>query len=86
MEFQLSPEEAEVLRHLAQVEPREARAYLQDHPELAQRMTNWPPELRLEICRILYQSFDEETLAEHRKRHPRGSSDLVDQLQGLGDA
>lgn len=83
MEFQLSPEDAEVLRHLASVEPAEARAYLQDRPEVAKRMTSWPPEIRIEVCRILYRSFSGEQ--QERLRARRNSwSDLIEVLEGEG--
>ena len=80
MDFQLSPEDAEILRHLASVEPREARAYLQDRPEVARRMTSWPPEIRIEVCRILYRSFDgkqQDTLRTRRNSW----SDLIELLE-----
>ena len=80
MEFQLSPEDAEVLRHLASIEPLEARTYLQDRPAVAKRMTHWPPEIRIEVCRILYRSFDgqqQETLRTRRNTW----SDLIELLE-----
>ena len=83
MQFQLSPEDAQVLRHLASVEPVEARAYLQDRPDVAQRMTGWPPEIRIEVCRILYRSFSEEQ--QERLRARRNSwSDLIELLESEG--
>ena len=78
-DFRLAPEDAEILRYIASVEPLEARRYLQDRPELARRMTTWPPELRLEICRILYRSFPAETRARHEARR-EGAGALVDLL------
>lgn len=81
MDFTLAPEDAVALRHLAAIEPLEARRYLQDRPELARRMTAWPPEIRIEVCRILYRSFPEEQrLRMHERRHD-GSS-LLDLLEG----
>jgi hypothetical protein len=81
MEFRLSPEDARHLRRLAALEPGEARAYLQDRPELARAMLAWPPELRLEVCRILLQSFSEEKRAALRSRRHAGSNllDLLDE-------
>lgn len=80
MLFQLSPEDAEILRHLASVEPLEARSYLQDRPEVAQRMTGWPPEIRIEVCRILFRSFDERQQATLRARR-NSWSDLIELLE-----
>jgi hypothetical protein len=79
MEFELTAEDAEVLRHLASIEPIEARSYLQDRPELAQRMTSWPPEIRIEVCRIIYRSFSESARDGLRDRQERWS-DLIDLL------
>ena len=79
MDFTLTEEDAEVLRHLASVEPGEARAYLQDRPELARRMTNWPPEIRLEVCRILWLSFPADKRDATVARRS-GGTDLVDLL------
>ena len=80
MEFQLTPDDAEVLRHLASVEPLEARRYLQDRPAVAKRMTHWPPEIRIEVCRILDRSFDQaqqDTLQSRRNSW----SDLIELLE-----
>ncbi len=79
MEFTLTPEEADALRHMAAVEPLEARTWLQDRPELAKRMLSWPPELRLEVSRILLMSFDLERRQALRDRS-RGSIILSDLL------
>jgi hypothetical protein len=81
MEFTLTPEDAENLRHLASIEPREARSWLQDRPELAMRMTGWPPEIRIEVCRIIYRSFDDGQRAGLDQRRAPWS-DLLDLLQG----
>ena len=78
MEFVLSEQDADVLRHLASVEPEVARRYLQERPELARRMTSWPPEIRLEVCRIVFRSVPAEKRNALIARHP-GSS-LLDQL------
>lgn len=79
VDFTLSPEDADALREVARLSPLEARAYLQDRPELTRRMASWPPEIRLEVCRILWQSFPPEkrdrTLS---RRHP--GSNLLDLL------
>jgi hypothetical protein len=80
MDFTLSDDDAAALRHMASIEPMDARRWLQDRPELAQRMLSWPPELRLEICRILYRSFGEDRRAELQARRRPGSS-LLDQLE-----
>ena len=79
MEFTLSVEDAEALRHVASVEPMEARAYLQDRPELVKRMVAWPPEIRLEVCRILYRSFPEAQRRDMESRRHAGSN-LLDLL------
>lgn len=83
MDFTLSPEDAEALRHIAAVDPLEARTYLQDRPELVRRMTAWPPEIRLEVCRILYRSFPEtQRDGMQSRRHP--GSNLLDMLESEG--
>lgn len=81
MEFQLTNEDAEVLRHLASIEPLEARRYLQDRPAVAQRMTFWPPEIRIEVCRILYRSFEPKQ-RETLQARKNAWSDLIELLQG----
>jgi hypothetical protein len=73
-DFVLEPEDAAALRHLASVEPVDARRWLQDRPELARRMTSWPPELRIEVCRIIYRSFGDEQRRRLEERHARGGS------------
>ena len=80
MQFQLTPDDAEVLRHLASIEPLEARSYLQDRPEIARRMTQWPPEIRIEVCRILFRSFSEEQQDTLRARR-NSWSDLIELLE-----
>lgn len=80
VDFTLSESDAEALRHLAKVTPLEARRYLQDRPELAHRMTGWPPEIRLEVCRILYRSFPEDRRRRLRERRAPWS-DLIEQLE-----
>ena len=80
MEFQLTPEDAEVLRHLASIEPLDARHYLQDRPEVAKRMTFWPPEIRIEVCRILYRSFD-QTQQDTLRTRRNSWSDLIELLE-----
>jgi hypothetical protein len=81
MEFQLSAEDAEILRHLAGLEPLEARRYLQDHPPIARRMTHWPPEIRIEICRMIYRSFS-DTQREALESRRQTWSDLLELLRG----
>ena len=80
-DFILSPEDADVLRQLASLEPLAARGFLQDRPELARRMTAWPPELRLEVCRIIYRSFPEERRASMTDRR-RSATNLLQMLEG----
>jgi hypothetical protein len=80
-DFTLTEDDAAALRHVASIDPLEARHWLQDRPELVQRMVAWPPELRIEICRILYRSFGEESRDGLRARRHAGSS-LLDQLEG----
>ena len=53
MDFTLTEDDAQHLRHIASLEPLEARAYLQDRPDLARRVAGWPPEIRLESIRGL---------------------------------
>ena len=80
MDFTLSPEDAEALREMARMPPEDARAYLQDRPELTKRMSAWPPEIRLEVCRILWLSFPPEKRQRTvSRRHP--GSNLLDLLQ-----
>jgi hypothetical protein len=80
VDFTLSPEDADALRELARLEPADARAWLQDRPELTRRMTSWPPEIRLEVCRILWQSFPPEKRERAlNRRHP--GSNLLDLLE-----
>lgn len=81
MQFTLTEEDAASLRHLASLDPPEARTWLQDHPEVAKRVANWPPEIRIEVCRILFRSFPEEKQRQVAERR-RSGSDLVDLLQG----
>lgn len=80
MDFTLSPEDADALRELARLSPEDARAYLQDRPELTRKMSEWPPEIRLEVCRILWMSFPPEKRARTlTRRHP--GSNLLDLLE-----
>lgn len=79
MEFTLTPDDAAALRHLASVEPGAARKWLQDRPEVARRMAEWPPEIRLEVCRILYRSFTDAQREAMRVRRRHGT-DLLAQL------
>lgn len=79
MDFELSPEDAAALRELASLPPEQARAYLQDRPELTRRMSSWPPEIRLEVSRILWRSFPQEKRDEARRRKHAGSN-LLDLL------
>ena len=83
MDFTLTADDAETLRHLASVDPMEARTYLQDHPALVQRMATWPPEIRIEVCRILYRSFPETKRDEMQSRRHLGSN-LLDLLESDG--
>ena len=83
MDFTLTADDAETLRHLASVEPMEARTYLQDRPELVQRMAGWPPEIRIEVCRILYRSFPEKQRHDMESRRHAGSN-LLDLLGSDG--
>ena len=81
MEFTLTEDDARALRHMASLEPAEARRWLQDRPEVARRVADWPPEIRIEVCRIIFRSFPpakREVVASRRRR----GSDLVDLLQG----
>ena len=81
IDFVLAEEDAEALRRIASLEPIEARSFLQDHPELARRMTTWPPELRLEVCRIIYRSFPEAQREQMAARRSSGTN-LLQMLEG----
>ena len=81
MDFSLTGEDVEALRHLASIDPLEARHYLQDRPELAKRMASWPPEIRMEVCRIIYRSFGDDRQNGMQARRHLGSN-LVDLLAG----
>jgi hypothetical protein len=85
VDFTLDEDDARELRHLAALEPLEARHYLQDRPDLARRMAHWPPELRLEVCRIIYRSFPEDRRERMRHRGTPGSN-LLDLLDDSAEA
>ncbi len=84
MDFTLTEDDAQQLRHIASLDPSDARAYLQDRPELARRVSGWPPEIRLEVCRILWQSFPAEKRASANRRRNPGSN-LIDLLSSADD-
>jgi len=79
VQFTLTEDDAQALRQLASLEPDEARRWLQDRPEVARRVGDWPPEIRIEVCRILFRSFPPEKRDVVVRRRRRGS-DLVDLL------
>ena len=81
MDFALTDGDVEALRHLACIDPLAARHYLQDRPELAKRMASWPPEIRMEVCRIIYRSFGDDRRDGMQTRRHLGSN-LLDLLEG----
>jgi hypothetical protein len=85
VDFTLTPEDADALREVARMDPMDARRYLQDRPELTKRMAAWPPEIRLEVCRILWLSFPpEKREGSLQRKHP--GSNLLDLLEGRDEA
>jgi hypothetical protein len=80
VDFTLTWQDAATLRHLASLDPVDARRYLQDRPELYRRMLDWPPELRIEVCRIIYRSFPEAKRERMRSRRDQGSNLFLDLL------
>ena len=89
MDFQLTEADARVLRHLASIDPMEARRHLQDNPELARRIRELRPGLKLLFMSGYPEHLQKRGSAQHHDENlimkPFGNETLARRVRQLLD-